>query len=168
MNTTTDITTEMANELRANHTIAQAHIKQARESIMAAVDASAYLGQLVEKAQRSKRNTVFAWISEDAGIDGVTARAYRLAHITKKKRNAASDRRCLLKLGIIEPQVKLATVEKVKPQPMSLSARVTKASEGILKHIENQRPVEDMSQAEKVLLKSKLEPMARLFMEVSS
>ena len=168
MNTdTTDITAAMAHELETNHAIAQNHIKAANHAIKEAVAAAEYLGQLIEKAGRSKRSSVYSWVSEAAGTDGATARAYKLAHLTQKKRHTASDRRALIKLGIIQPQVKIGTA-KVKAPPLSLTSKCNRAAEQITKHVETKRKVEDMSQGEKDAIKQQLEPLARLFMEVSS
>ena len=164
--TTTDITAAMAHELETNHAIAQTHIKAANHAIKEAVAAAEYLGQLIEKASRSKRSTVYQWISEAAGIDGATARAYKLAYTTGKQRRVASDRRCLIKLGVIQPQVKIQT-KKVKAQPLSLTSKCNRAAEQITKHVETKRKVEDMSQGEKDAIKQQLEPLARLFMQVS-
>ena len=166
MNSSTTATEAMAHELAANHAIAQNHIKAAQHAIKEAVAASEYLGELVSKVASHKHQSTFTWLSEVAGIDPVTAKAYRLAAHTGKQRHVASDRRALIKLGIIQPQVKIGTA-KVKAQPLSLTSKCNRAAEQITKHVETKRKVEDMSQGEKDAIKQQLEPLARLFMNLS-
>ena len=100
------ISEQMASEVRTKHIETQDKIQRAHNAIKEACEAAIYLGQLVEKSQRSKRNSVFQWLSEEADVPGQIARSYLLAHNTNQKRKVHSDRRALLKLGVIENQEK--------------------------------------------------------------
>ncbi|MBK1853701.1 hypothetical protein JO972_01910 [Verrucomicrobiaceae bacterium 5K15] len=156
----------MADELSKAHVITQDLIAKASAAVKAATGSAAYAGQLVEKASRSKKTTVYQWLSECAQIDGETARAYKLAHTTAQTRKAHSDRRCLLRLGVLEGQVKTqAKPSKVKT-PLSLSSIVRRATASVAKGLEN-RPISAMSGAEKHLLKGQLEDLARVYVELS-
>jgi len=160
------INQDMITAIKEAHRQAQQEIEKAHQAVKSACDAAIYAGALVEKAQRSKRNSVYSWLGEEADINGQVARSYLLAHTTAAKRHVASDRRALVKLNIIEPQVKVTRAKAVKPQPVSLASKVTKASKQILGHVNNLRPIETMSESEKDLIKARLEPMARLYMDL--
>ena len=161
-----DIETEMADELTARHRECQQQIREAAEAVKTACKSSEYLGQLVEKVSRHRKQSWRQWLAE-RGIDSESSGAYKLAHTTQAKRCTASDRRLLLKLGIIQPQIKSQPSEKVTRSPKSLGSKVEQAKKNILGHIEKQRPVEDMTPSEVIALKSQLEPLARLYVKVS-
>lgn len=156
----------MADELAKAHVMTQDLIAKASAAVKAATVSAAYAGQLVEKASRSKKTTVYQWLSECAQIDGETARAYKLAHTTAQTRKAHSDRRCLLNLGVLEGQVKSQTGPRKVKTPLSLSSTVRRATGSIAKGLER-RPVSSMSADEKDLLKKQLEDIARVYVEVS-
>ena len=163
-----NIEESMSAEIRAKHIECQKEIEAAAQAVKAACKSAEYLGQLVEKSQRSKKHTVFAWLSETADVPGDVARAYRLAHTTGKKRNVASDRRALTLLGIIEAQVRnTPTPARVKPSELTLGTKIKRASETITRHLES-RPVESMSRGEVQLLNSRLRPLAELWLKTQN
>ena len=160
-----DIEAIMAAELAQAHTQTQQLIEAAHKAVKAATESAIYTGALIDKLQPHRKSTLYQWVSEHSGVDGVTARAYTLAHNTAAKRMAHSDRRLLLHLGILEQQVSTAPV-KVKRQPASLQAKIQRANRAILGHIEK-RPVSIMTEGERMMLKHNLEALARLYMEAT-
>ncbi len=160
-----DIESIMAAELAQSHTQTQQLIEAAHKAVKAATESAIYTGALIDKLQPHMKSTLYQWVSEHSGVDGVTARAYTLAHNTAAKRMAHSDRRLLLHLGILEQQVSTAPV-KVKRPPASLQSKCNRAKSNILTHV-SKRPVSSMSRSERIMLASNLEPLARLYMEAT-
>jgi len=161
-----NINEQMASEVRAKHIEAQRKIQKAHNAIKEACEAAVYVGQLVEKSQRAKRNSVFQWLSEEADVPGQTARSYLLAHTTNQKRKVHSDRRALLKLGVMENQVKTDTRPKRKAPPASIGTKVERARKSITEHLEKERKIEDMTPAELSLFKRQLTPLAEIYLRV--
>lgn len=159
------IETVMAGEIARQHAETQTLIDAANKAVKQATEAAAYTGALIDKLQPHMKSTLYQWVSEHSGIDGVTARSYTLAHSTAAKRMAHADRRCLQRLGILESQVSTAPA-KVKRQPVSLQAKCNRARNNILTHV-SKRPVSSMSRSERIMLASNLEPLARLYMEAT-
>jgi hypothetical protein len=156
----------MADEIATAHTKAQELIETAHRAVKDATEASSYVGALIDKVQPHKKSTVYQWVGEQANVAGETARSYVLAHKTSAKRMAHSDRRCLLKLGILEAQVSTAQTAKLKRPPTSLSTKIHRANKSILNHLKS-RPVSEMTGAEKVVLKHNLEGLARVYLDAS-
>ena len=161
-----DIEAAMVAELTKHHSKAQALIGQAHATITAATETAAYVGALVDKVATHKKSTVYQWVGEHANIDGHTARSYVLAYTTDQKRMACSDRRCLLKLGILDGQINTETAPKIKRAPATLNAKIHRANRAILGHIEK-RPVSVMNEGERLMLRHNLEGLAKLYVEAS-
>ena len=162
-----NINEQMASEVRAKHIETQDKIQQAASAIREACEAAIYLGQLVEKSQRAKRNTVYQWLSEEANVPGEIARSYLLAHTTNQKRKVHSDRRALQRLGVIESQEKVARQPATKRPQVSLGTKLDRARKSIIQHLEKERRIEDMTPAELSLLKSQMTPLAEVYLKVA-
>ena len=162
-----DIEAIMAAELAKSHTETQQLIETAHKAVKAATESAVYTGELIDKVREHKRSTIYQWLSEHAGIDGTASRAYALAKDTNEKRMAHSDRRLLLRLGILEQQVSTTKTAKVKRPPASLQTKIQRANRVILSHIEK-RPVSVMTEGERLMLKHNLEALAKLYVEASS
>ena len=162
-----DIESIMAAELAQSHTETQQLIEVARKAVRTATESAAYAGALIDKLQPHMKSTLYQWVSEHSGVDGVTARNYTLTHTTSAKRMAHADRRCLQQLGILESQVSTTKTAKVRRPPASLQTKIQRANRVILGHIEK-RPVSVMTEGERLMLKHNLEALAKLYVEASS
>ena len=155
----------MLAEMQAKHKQARELIKKAHDAIHEAVAAAEYMGALVERTSRHKRNGTYRWL-EDGGIPQDDAKAYKTAYATGQKRSTASDRRTMRVLGIIDDQKIIRRGTTTKRQPKSLVSKIDNATAQITKHLEG-RPVSDMSLSEKVLIKQRMNALARLYVELS-
>ena len=163
--TNDNIEESMSAEIRAKHIECQKQIEAAAEAVKAACKSAEYLGQLVHKASRAKKHTVYQWLAESAGVPGDAGRAYMLAHTTAQKRKVHSDRRALQKLNLIEAQTKTTSEPTKKRQPMSLATKIQRANKMVTEHLQR-RKIEDMTPAEKSLFKAHLTPLAEVYVKV--
>ena len=83
-----------------------------------------------------------------------------------QKRKVHSDRRALLKLGVIENQEKTVRRPSRKRPPASLSTKLDRARKSITDHLEKERKSEDMTPAELSLFKSQLTPLAEIYVQL--